>query len=85
VSVSDKTDEELASENKALKESNTALGLYISKILSRIMENPHLQAILAADYSPRRASVPESPPVVISHVNRSNGDINGAESDNPQK
>ncbi|KAF9310899.1 hypothetical protein BG003_008004 [Podila horticola] len=68
----DSTVESLKEEVKTLKESNTALGLYISKILSRIMENPQLQAILAADYSPRRASVPESPPALISQVNRAN-------------
>ncbi|KAG0024999.1 hypothetical protein BGZ81_007503 [Podila clonocystis] len=68
----DFTVESLKEEVKTLKESNTALGLYISKILSRIMENPQLQAILAADYSPRRASVPESPPALISQVNRAN-------------
>ncbi|KAF9395767.1 hypothetical protein CPC16_006953 [Podila verticillata] len=76
----DATIETLKEEVKTLKESNTALGLYISKILSRIMENPHLQAILAADYSPRRASLPESPPAVISQVSNANSK-SGYESD----
>ncbi|KAF9578734.1 hypothetical protein BGW38_005323 [Lunasporangiospora selenospora] len=48
------TIESLMEDNRKWKESNNALNLYISKILARIMENPHLQAILAADYSPRR-------------------------------
>ncbi|CAO3570782.1 unnamed protein product [Mortierella alpina] len=73
----DRSIESLTEELKTLKESNTALGLYISKILSRIMENPHLQAILAADYSPRRQFVPESPAAVITQVSRSNGGVSG--------
>ncbi|KAF9282786.1 hypothetical protein BGZ68_005744 [Mortierella alpina] len=77
VSSADRSIESLREELKTLKESNTALGLYISKILSRIMENPHLQAILAADYSPRRQFVPESPAAVITQVNRSNGGVSG--------
>ncbi|KAG0200540.1 hypothetical protein BGX28_006419 [Mortierella sp. GBA30] len=71
--TADRTIESLTEELKTLKESNTALGVYISKILSRIMENPHLQAILAADYSPSRAFVPASPASVITQVNRTNG------------
>ncbi|KAK3818119.1 MAG: hypothetical protein J3R72DRAFT_460362 [Linnemannia gamsii] len=63
-------------EVKTLRESNTALGLYIARILTRIMENPHLQAVLAADYSPRRASIPESPPALISQVNKSTSSLN---------
>lgn len=40
------------------------------------MENPHLQAVLAADYSPRKASIPESPPTLISQANKSNSSLN---------
>ncbi|KAF9098403.1 hypothetical protein BGX29_007622 [Mortierella sp. GBA35] len=69
------TIESLTEELKSLKESNTALGVYIAKILTRIMENPQLQAVLAADYSPRRASVPESPPSAISHANKSSSSL----------
>ncbi|KAG0068701.1 hypothetical protein BGZ90_000471 [Linnemannia elongata] len=70
------SEKSIEEEVKQLKESNTALGLYISRILSRIMENPHLQAVLAADYSPRRASIPESPPALISQANRSSSSLN---------
>ncbi|KAF9930664.1 hypothetical protein FBU30_000204 [Linnemannia zychae] len=62
------SEKSLEEEVKTLRESNTALGLYIARILSRIMENPHLQAVLAADYSPRKASIPESPPALISQA-----------------
>lgn len=70
------SEKSIEEEVKQLKESNTALGLYISRILSRIMENPHLQAVLAADYSPRRASIPESPPALISQANKSSSSLN---------
>ncbi|KAG0049391.1 hypothetical protein BGZ83_005798 [Gryganskiella cystojenkinii] len=77
--ITDKNEvETLRNELRIAKESNTAFSLYISKILTRIMEHPSLQAVLAADYSPRRASIPESPPAVISHVNnnKSSGSLN---------
>ncbi|KAF9128035.1 hypothetical protein BGW39_005376 [Mortierella sp. 14UC] len=70
------SEKSIEEEVKALRESNTALGLYIARILTRIMENPHLQAVLAADYSPRRASIPESPPTLISQTNKSNSNVN---------
>ncbi|KAF8928286.1 hypothetical protein BGZ47_001717 [Haplosporangium gracile] len=81
VSNSEKSIEE---EVKQLRESNTALGLYISRILSRIMENPHLQAVLAADYSPRRTSIPVSPPARISQANTSNSSLSNAVNTMPE-
>ncbi|KAG9073031.1 hypothetical protein KI688_000812 [Linnemannia hyalina] len=84
------SEKSIEEEIKQLRESNTALGLYISRILSRIMENPHLQAVLAADYSPRRASIPESPPALISQANKSSSSLNNtgnitSESESPAK
>ncbi|KAK3813553.1 MAG: hypothetical protein JOS17DRAFT_761654 [Linnemannia elongata] len=84
------SEKSIEEEIKQLRESNTALGLYISRILSRIMENPHLQAVLAADYSPRRASIPESPPALLSQVNKSSSSLNNTghtapETDPPAK
>ncbi|KAF9904412.1 hypothetical protein EC991_002686 [Linnemannia zychae] len=83
------SEKSIEEEVKALRESNTALGLYIARILTRIMENPHLQAVLAADYSPRRASIPESPPALISQVNKSNSSLNSGsntlETESPAK
>ncbi|KAG0225755.1 hypothetical protein BGW42_004100 [Actinomortierella wolfii] len=67
-----KTLEKLQEENSSLKEAVKALQVYINKILSRIMEHPHSQRILAADYSPSRAAVPESPVAVIKK-NNNNG------------
>ncbi|KAF9196875.1 hypothetical protein BGZ50_005950 [Haplosporangium sp. Z 11] len=84
LSTADRTVESLTEEVKTLKESNTALGLYISKILSRIMENPHLQAILAADYSPQRTALPE-PSAATPQVNKSNSGSNNASDTDSKK
>ncbi|KAI8595929.1 hypothetical protein EDD21DRAFT_21244 [Dissophora ornata] len=66
---SERSNEVLIAENKSLKDQNAALNLYITKILTRIMQTPMLTSVLAADYSPGRTAVPESPPAVISKVN----------------
>ncbi|KAF9138701.1 hypothetical protein BG015_002280 [Linnemannia schmuckeri] len=78
------SEKSIEEEVKQLRESNTALGLYISRILSRIMENPHLQAVLAADYSPRRASIPASSPALISQGNKSNSSLNNVVNTTPE-
>ncbi|KAG0257339.1 hypothetical protein BG011_004013 [Mortierella polycephala] len=79
--TADRTVDSLMEEVKTLKESNTALGLYISKILSRIMENPHLQAILAADYTPQRTALPESPAAIPQANKPNNGSNNASDTD----
>ncbi|KAF9978209.1 hypothetical protein BGZ73_003390 [Actinomortierella ambigua] len=61
----------LQEENGSLKEAMRALQVYINKILSRIMEHPHSQRILAADYSPSRAAIPDSPIATIKKNNNS--------------
>ncbi|KAF9166945.1 hypothetical protein DFQ26_006344 [Actinomortierella ambigua] len=61
----------LQEENGSLKEAMRALQIYINKILSRIMEHPHSQRILAADYSPGRAAIPDSPIATIKKNNNS--------------
>ncbi|KAF9433837.1 hypothetical protein BGZ76_008918 [Entomortierella beljakovae] len=67
----ERTVESLSEEIKSLKDQNSALNLYVAKILTRIMNQPGFTAVLAADYSPGRATVPESPPSVIKSSNNS--------------
>ncbi|KAF9111026.1 hypothetical protein BGX27_005487 [Mortierella sp. AM989] len=73
----------LKEELKTLKDKNTALTLYISKILSRIMERPGFTSVLAADYSPGRPTVSESPLAVIK--NNGSGTNSNRGSDNDSK
>ncbi|KAG0326467.1 hypothetical protein BGZ99_009499 [Dissophora globulifera] len=84
---SERSNEALIVENKSLKDQNAALNLYITKILTRIMQTPMLTSVLAADYSPGRAAVPESPPVATAQANNisrnsgSTGKNSGSDSD----
>ncbi|KAF9168388.1 hypothetical protein BGX21_008060 [Mortierella sp. AD011] len=67
----------LKEEIKKLKDHNTALGLYIAKILTRIMERPGFTSVLASDYTPAPA-----PPSVV----RNSGTASGSRgSDNDSK
>ncbi|KAG0217121.1 hypothetical protein B0O80DRAFT_500338 [Mortierella sp. GBAus27b] len=74
----------LEEENKTLKEQGKALNVYISKILTRIMELPQMTPILASDYSrPETTTVaattpaPLAPAVVVSQSAKSKGSSNG--------
>ncbi|KAF9353464.1 hypothetical protein BGX26_008777 [Mortierella sp. AD094] len=87
----ERTNESLSAENitlkeeiKTLKDQNTALGLYISKILTRIMERPGFTSVLAADYSPGRAAVTESPPSVIKN-NSTTSSSRGSDNDSKEE
>ncbi|KAF9201460.1 hypothetical protein BGZ49_008301 [Haplosporangium sp. Z 27] len=84
----ERTNESLVAENstlkeeiKALKDKNTALGLYISKILSRIMERPGFTSVLAADYSPGRTTATDS----VIKSNSTNNSNRGSDNDSKEE
>ncbi|KAF9983390.1 hypothetical protein BGZ65_001857 [Modicella reniformis] len=71
----------LEEEKKTLKEDNKALNLYISKILTRIMEKPQMMALLASDYNPPSTTVTETPVTVNSQGNKNRGSTDNSGSD----
>ncbi|KAI1295957.1 hypothetical protein EDD11_007686 [Mortierella claussenii] len=73
---SERSNQSLLAEIETLKDEKTALGLYIAKILTRIMERPGFTSVLAADYSSGRTALPESPIVAIKNSDRNDSSTN---------